>query len=78
MKIAEAIMDCFVTQRMRDEMVILRYAMDADFDDGLAGLVKSQLAPARESSHVRCELPYLSWRPVDGLGQGGGNFRTVS
>jgi hypothetical protein len=61
MKTADAIMDCFATQRMRDEMVALRYAMQADFDDGLDNLSGIDSALAPESNQVPGDLPYLRW-----------------
>jgi hypothetical protein len=74
MKCAEAMMQCFTSQRERDELAVLKYAMSNDFDDGLAGLseIGSAAIPSltainwRASMHA--ELPYIRWIAPHGTG----------
>jgi hypothetical protein len=59
-------MQRYVSQRIRDESAVLKYAMSTDFDDGLAGL--SEIGPSvncristREPGHTDDELPHIRW-----------------
>lgn len=73
MKCADAMMQCFTSQRARDELAVLRYAMSNEFDDGLAGLSEIGSAavpdlakitgrtPSHELPDSHSELPYIRW-----------------
>jgi hypothetical protein len=73
MKCAEAMMQCFTSQRARDELAVLKYAMSTDFDDGLDGLseIGSAAVPSLTATNanaapsapnpVHDELPYIRW-----------------